>query len=93
MRSTLEQLENAGPKQGWGGGQKRIDAQHAKGTVTARERIEFLLDEGLFEEFDMHVTHRAADFNMKSPRIASVGGVLRAIQLLGWYPICLGRII
>ncbi|MCA1745523.1 MAG: methylmalonyl-CoA carboxyltransferase, partial [Bacteroidales bacterium] len=39
-----------------GGGQKRIDAQHAKGKMTARERIEVLLDEGSFEEFDMFVT-------------------------------------
>ena len=42
-----------------GGGQKRIDAQHAKGKYTARERIQMLLDEGSFEEFDMFVTHRA----------------------------------
>ena len=47
-----------------GGGQKRIDAQHAKGKYTARERIEMLLDEGSFEEFDMFVTHRCYDFGM-----------------------------
>ncbi len=41
-----------------GGGIKRIEAQHAKGKLTARERIEMLLDEGSFEEFDMFVTHR-----------------------------------
>ena len=41
-----------------GGGQKRIDAQHAKGKLTARERVALLLDEGSFEEFDMFVTHR-----------------------------------
>ena len=45
-----------------GGGQKRIDAQHAKGKYTARERIEMFLDEGSFEEFDMFVTHRCYDF-------------------------------
>ena len=45
-----------------GGGQKRIDAQHAKGKFTARERIQMLLDEGSFEEFDMFVTHRCYDF-------------------------------
>ena len=41
-----------------GGGQKRIDAQHAKGKLTARERLALLLDEGSFEEFDMFVQHR-----------------------------------
>ena len=47
-----------------GGGQKRIDAQHGKGKYTARERIQMLLDEGSFEEFDMFVTHRCYDFGM-----------------------------
>ena len=46
-----------------GGGQKRIDAQHAKGKYTARERLAMLLDEGSFEEFDMFVTHRCTAFN------------------------------
>ena len=48
-----------------GGGQKRIDAQHANGKYTARERIQMLLDEGSFEEFDMFVTHRCYDFGME----------------------------
>lgn len=47
-----------------GGGQKRIDSQHAKGKMTARERIEVLLDEGSFEEFDMFVTHRSTEFGL-----------------------------
>ena len=47
-----------------GGGQKRIDAQHAKGKLTARERLEKLLDPGSFEEFDMFVQHRCTDFGM-----------------------------
>lgn len=47
-----------------GGGQKRIDAQHAKGKYTARERIEMFLDEGSFEEFDMFVTHRCSNFGI-----------------------------
>ena len=41
-----------------GGGAKRIDSQHTKGKLTARERIDLFLDEGSFEEFDMFVTHR-----------------------------------
>ena len=48
-----------------GGGQKRIDAQHAKGKYTARERIGMLLDEGSFEEFDMFVTHRCTNFGIE----------------------------
>ncbi len=47
-----------------GGGQKRIDAQHQKGKLTARERIDMLLDDGSFEEFDMFVVHRCTDFGM-----------------------------
>ena len=47
-----------------GGGQKRIDAQHAKGKFTARERLAMLLDEGSFEEFDMFVQHRCTNFGM-----------------------------
>ncbi len=60
IRELLEKRELA--KQG--GGQKRIDAQHAKGKLTARERINILLDEGSFEEFDMFVTHRCNDFGI-----------------------------
>ncbi len=47
-----------------GGGQKRIDKQHEKGVMTARERIDLLLDKGSFEEFDMFKTHRCRDFGM-----------------------------
>jgi methylmalonyl-CoA decarboxylase subunit alpha len=52
-----------------GGGQKRIDAQHQKGKLTARERIELLLDEGSFEEFDMFVTHRCTNFGMEKTNL------------------------
>jgi len=48
-----------------GGGQKRIDSQHKKGKLTARERIEMLLDDGSFEEFDMFVTHRCKNFGLE----------------------------
>jgi len=47
-----------------GGGEKRIESQHKKGKQTARERIEMLLDDGSFEEFDMFVTHRCTNFGM-----------------------------
>ncbi|MCO5266297.1 MAG: acyl-CoA carboxylase subunit beta [Lentimicrobium sp.] len=58
-----------------GGGQKRIDSQHAKGKLTARERIELLLDEGSFEEFDMFVTHRCTNFGIEKQEFLSDGVV------------------
>ena len=58
-----------------GGGQKRIDTQHAKGKLTARERISLLLDEGSFEEFDMFVTHRCTNFDMQKQSFLGDGVV------------------
>ncbi len=58
-----------------GGGLKRIQAQHDKGKYTARERIEMLLDEGSFEEFDMFVTHRCTNFGMEKNKFLSDGVV------------------
>ncbi len=58
-----------------GGGQKRIDAQHAKGKLTARERIALLLDEGSFEEIDMFVTHRCTNFGMEDKKFPGDGVV------------------
>ena len=58
-----------------GGGQKRIDTQHQKGKLTARERIELLLDDGSFEEFDMFVTHRCTEFGLDKKHFYSDGVV------------------
>ena len=58
-----------------GGGQKRIDSQHKKGKMTARERIEMLLDDGSFEEFDMFVSHRCIDFGLQGQDYLSDGVV------------------
>ncbi|MCU0227291.1 MAG: acyl-CoA carboxylase subunit beta [Bryobacterales bacterium] len=58
-----------------GGGQDRIDAQHAKGKYTARERIDMLLDPGSFEEFDIFVKHRSHDLGLEKTRIAGDGVV------------------
>ncbi len=58
-----------------GGGEKRIEAQHAKGKMTARERIDILLDEGSFEEFDMFVQHRCHEFGMEKNHFLSDGVV------------------
>ncbi|MFZ9299173.1 MAG: acyl-CoA carboxylase subunit beta, partial [Hylemonella sp.] len=75
MHDILEQLEQKRAAARLGGGQKRIDAQHAKGKLTARERLEVLLDEGTFEEWDMFVEHRCVDFNMESQKVPGDGVV------------------
>ncbi|MGD9993946.1 MAG: carboxyl transferase domain-containing protein, partial [Salinivirgaceae bacterium] len=58
-----------------GGGEKRIEAQHQKGKFTARERIDMLLDEGSFEEFDMFVTHRCTNFGLEKTKFLGDGVV------------------
>jgi propionyl-CoA carboxylase beta chain len=75
MIDVLRELENRREKARLGGGQRRIDSQHAKGKLTARERVELLLDEASFEEFDMFVTHRCTDFGMADDRPAGDGVV------------------
>ncbi|RLD42832.1 MAG: methylmalonyl-CoA carboxyltransferase [Bacteroidetes bacterium] len=56
-----------------GGGEKRIESQHKKGKFTARERIDMLLDEGSFEEFDMFVTHHSTDFGLEKQKFFTDG--------------------
>ena len=68
MQAILDELEAKREQARLGGGQARIDKQHEKGKLTARERIELLLDEGSFEEFDMFVAHRCTDFGMEKDR-------------------------
>ena len=75
MKEILEELESRREAARMGGGQRRIDAQHAKGKLTARERIELLLDEGSFEELDMFVTHRCHDFGMEAQKPSGDGVV------------------
>ncbi len=75
MKDILQELQDRRGAARLGGGQKRIDAQHSKGKLTARERIELLLDEGSFEEFDMFVAHRCTDFGMENQRPAGDGVV------------------
>ncbi|GAB2761970.1 acyl-CoA carboxylase subunit beta [Salinimicrobium soli] len=58
-----------------GGGLQRIEGQHQKGKLTARERIDILLDEGSFEEFDMFVTHRCTNFGMEQKKVLGDGVV------------------
>lgn len=73
MQEILEELEARRERARAGGGAARAERQHAKGKLTARERIEMLLDEGSFEEFDMFVEHRCNDFGMDERRIPGDG--------------------
>jgi propionyl-CoA carboxylase beta chain len=75
MKHVIEELERRRAEARLGGGQTRIDAQHKRGKLTARERIELLLDEGSFEELDMFVEHRSIDFGMEKTKIPGDGVV------------------
>jgi propionyl-CoA carboxylase beta chain len=77
MKDILEKLEVRRANARLGGGQARIDAQHKRGKLTARERVELLMDKDSFEEFDMFVEHRATDFGMdKAPKTPGDGVVI-----------------
>jgi len=75
MQDIIRELERRREGARMGGGQRRIDAQHAKGKLTARERLELLLDEGSFEEWDMFVEHDCADFGMADNKVPGDGVV------------------
>ena len=75
MATTIEELERRREAARQGGGEKRIAAQHAKGRLTARERLSVLLDPGSFEEYDMFVEHNATDFGMAEQKIPGDGVV------------------
>src|SRR6187455_1375713 len=75
MKEVLEELEIRRDKARAGGGQARIDVQHKRGKLTARERLDLLLDEGSFEEFDMYVEHRCSDFGMQGSKVPGDGVV------------------
>ncbi len=75
MQEIIRQLDEKRAAAQLGGGRRRVDAQHAKGKLTARERIELLLDEGSFEEWDMFVEHRCNDFGMAEQKVPGDGVV------------------
>ncbi|MGQ0683855.1 acyl-CoA carboxylase subunit beta [Bradyrhizobium sp.] len=75
MKDILDTLEERRAGAKLGGGEKRIEAQHARGKLTARERIELLLDKGSFEEFDMFVEHRSTEFGMEKTKVPGDGVV------------------
>jgi propionyl-CoA carboxylase beta chain len=75
LEEKLNKLEQMRAEAKLGGGEKRIEAQHAKKKLTARERIELLVDPNSFEEFDMFVTHRSSDFGLDKQKILGDGVV------------------
>ena len=75
MQHILEELDRRREQARAGGGEARVAAQHAKGKLTARERIDLLLDEGSFEEFDMFVEHRGTEFGMAEQKVPGDGVV------------------
>ena len=76
MHDIQQMLEAKREKARLGGGEKRIAAQHAKGKLTARERLDLLFDDGTFEEWDMFVEHRCVDFGMADNKIPGDGVVI-----------------
>jgi len=75
MNDIISELERRRIEARSGGGARRVVAQHSKGKLTARERIDLLLDEDSFEEFDMFVTHRCTDFGMEQTKFSGDGVV------------------
>jgi propionyl-CoA carboxylase beta chain len=75
MEEKLKRLEELQREAELGGGTKRLEAQHAKGKLSARERLDLLLDEGSFIELDRFVTHRSSDFGLEEKRILGDGVV------------------
>ncbi|GGD97997.1 propionyl-CoA carboxylase subunit beta [Aureimonas endophytica] len=75
MLRIIEELEERRRTARAGGGEKRVAAQHAKGKLTARERLDVLLDVGSFEEYDAYVTHRCVDFGMAETKVPGDGVV------------------
>src|SRR5450631_1645184 len=75
MSDILNRLEEMRAAARAGGGKRRIEAQHAKGKLTARERLEILLDPDSFEEWDMFVEHRSHDFGIEEQKVPGDGVV------------------
>jgi propionyl-CoA carboxylase beta chain len=73
MKEKIQQLDQKIREAKLGGGEKRIESQHKKGKMTARERVHFLMDEGSFEEIGMLVTHRSSDFGLEKEKYLGDG--------------------
>ena len=89
MANHVAELARRRERARLGGGQARIDHQHKRGKLTARERLEVLLDPGSFEEFDMFVDHRCTDFGMENNRIPGDGVVTGSGTIDGRRYLCL----
>src|SRR5262245_34179392 len=83
MKDIIEKLEARRARAREGGGKARIEAQHQRGKLTARERVELLMDKGTFEEFDMFVEHRSAEFGMEKTKIPGDGVVTGSCTVNG----------
>ena len=79
----IEELRKKDEESKIGGGQRRIDAQHAKGKLTARERISLLLDKGTFEEVDKFITHQSHEFGLEKQRYLGDSVVTGSGQIMG----------
>ncbi len=88
MNEKFENLKILREKAKLGGGKKRIESQHKKGKLTARERIELLVDEGSFEEIDMFVKHRANEFGLEKQKILG-DGVITGFAKINNRPVAL----
>ncbi|KAB2641171.1 MAG: acyl-CoA carboxylase subunit beta [Verrucomicrobia bacterium] len=86
MHDIIRQLDEKRARAALGGGAKRIAGQHAKGKLTARERLEILLDEGSFEEWDMFVEHRCTDFGMDRESVPG-DGVVTGFGMINGRPV------
>ena len=96
MSDILRRLDEQRAGARLGGGKRRIEAQHAKGKLTARERLEILLDPGSFEEWDMFVEHRSHDFGIAEHKVpgdgvvtgyGEINGRLLEFQIVGGLPL------
>ncbi len=83
MTDIIKELEKKREQAKLGGGKKRIDAQHARGKLTARERIDIIIDDDSFEEYDMYVEHRTNDFGMEKQKYAGDGVVTGSGRING----------
>ena len=83
MKEKIDKLNKLREEAKLGGGSERIKIQHDKGKLTARERIQLLVDEGSFNEIDMFVTHRASDFGLDKQKIAGDGVITGFAKING----------
>jgi len=88
MKDKFDKLDQLRKEALLGGGEKRIESQHNKGKLTARERVELLVDEGSFDELDMFVKHRSNDFGLNKEKYLG-DGVVTGFAKINGRPIAL----